>query len=159
MVPGFVRIVLVEPEIPPNTGNIARLCAALGAELHLVEPLGFDLSDRTLRRAGMDYWEHVRRQVWPSFDRLWAEHGAKEGWTFFTTKAVRPYWDAKFRPGDWLVFGRETRGLPETLLAAHAAACHTIPMPGMAGRSLNLATAVAMAAGEALRQMHCEAGI
>lgn len=145
-------VVLVEPEIPPNTGNIARLCAATGASLHLVEPLGFELSDRMLKRSGMDYWKHVNWRVWPDFAA--AETGIDAtAWHFFTTKATTSYWDASYQPGDALVFGRETKGLPESLITAQAERTRRIPMSGPAeARSLNLATSVGIAVYEALRQ-------
>jgi tRNA (cytidine/uridine-2'-O-)-methyltransferase len=151
-VPPF-RIVLVEPEIPPNTGNVARLCAATGAELHLIEPLGFEITDRALKRAGLDYWDHVHWKVWPSWD-AWVKGEAGGRYWLFTTKAARPYWEVEFAAGDGLVFGRETRGLPESLLAAQAERCCTIPMEGGPGaRSLNLATAAAIGLYEGLRQI------
>ncbi len=145
------EIVLVEPEIPPNTGNIARLCLAAGARLHLVEPLGFSLDDKYLRRAGMDYWPRVplaRHASWEAF-----VHSLPESARCFylTTKTDRPYWGAAFQPGDYLVFGRETKGLPERLLAAHPERCLTIPMEADA-RSINLATAAGIVLYEALRQ-------
>src|SRR5271170_5380649 len=124
----LLHIVLVEPEIPPNTGAIARLCAATNALLHLVEPLGFKLDDRALKRAGMDYWEQVTWKSWPDWASLRAAHpGAR--FYFLTTKATRPYTEAQFAPGDFLVFGRETRGLPESLLMENPETCLTIPMP------------------------------
>ena len=147
------HVVLVEPEIPPNTGNIARLCLAADAELHLVRPLGFSLDDRQLRRAGMDYWREVKVTVWENWDALWQARlsaPSARRW-FLTTKATRAYWEAAFQPGDFLIFGRETRGLPEPLLHAHAAEALTIPM-APAARSLNLATAVGVVLFEALRQ-------
>jgi tRNA (cytidine/uridine-2'-O-)-methyltransferase len=145
-----LHVVLVEPEIPPNTGNIARLCLAAGARLHLIEPLGFSLDEKSLRRAGMDYWTQCDLHVWPSFEAL--RDTAPDGrFFFFTTKTHRCYWDATFADGDYLVFGRETRGLPESLLAANAASCLTIPQQP-AARSLNLATAAGIALYEALRQ-------
>ncbi|MDD5200939.1 MAG: tRNA (cytidine(34)-2'-O)-methyltransferase [Terrimicrobiaceae bacterium] len=148
----MLHVVLVEPEIPPNTGNIARLCLAAGARLHLVEPLGFSLDDRALRRAGMDYWREVDVRVWQDFASLRAAAAADARFFFFTTKTRRVYWDARFRDGDHLVFGRETRGLPEPLLAANEPACLTIPMqPG--ARSLNLATSAGIALYEARRQL------
>lgn len=147
----MLHVVLVEPEIPPNTGNIARLCLAAGARLHLVEPLGFSLDDRALRRAGMDYWHEVDVHRWPDLATLRAAAGAARFY-FFTTKTDRAYWNARFADGDYLVFGRETRGLPESLLAAEAAHCLTIPMaPG--ARSLNLATSAGIALYEAKRQL------
>ncbi len=147
-----LQIVLVEPEIPPNTGAIARLCAATHTVLHLVEPLGFKLDDRALKRAGMDYWEHVTWQSWPNWTAL---HEAHPGATFYflTTKTDRPYTKAPFQAGDFLVFGRETKGLPESLLKKNAGTCLTIPMANPEVRSLNLATAAAIVLFEALRQI------
>ena len=144
------NVVLVEPEIPPNTGNVGRLCLATGSILHLVKPLGFSLEDRQLRRAGLDYWENVDLRVWDSFDDLKKSQSSLARYFFVTTKAPRAYYDVKFKPGDFLVFGRETKGLPGSLLAANASHCITIPMHGT--RSLNLATAVAIALFEAVRQ-------
>ena len=146
------HIVLVEPEIPPNTGNIGRLCLATGVELHLVRPLGFDIDDRTLKRAGLDYWREVKVTLWDSLAALQAAQPARARWFFLTTKAARAYWDVNFQPGDFLVFGRETKGLPEPLLAANAECCLTIPMLPQT-RSLNLATAVGIVLYEALRQV------
>ncbi len=147
----MLHVVLVEPEIPPNTGNIARLCLAAGARLHLVEPLGFSLDDRALRRAGMDYWHEADVHRWPDFATLRAA-AAGARFHFFTTKTDQAYWHANFRDGDHLVFGRETRGLPESLLSAEAPHCLTIPMaPG--ARSLNLATSAGIALYEAKRQL------
>ena len=147
-----LHIVLVEPEIPPNTGAIARLCAATNTTLHLVEPLGFRLDDRTLKRAGMDYWQHVTWRTWPGWNTFAAAHPDAR-LHFLTTKATRAYTEARFAPGDFLVFGRETRGLPESLLRAHPESCLTIPMDNPAVRSLNLATATAAVLFEALRQV------
>ncbi|MBA3961627.1 MAG: tRNA (cytidine(34)-2'-O)-methyltransferase [Chthoniobacterales bacterium] len=143
------NIVLVEPEIPPNTGNIGRLCLATRATLHLVGPLGFALDDRTLKRAGLDYWCEVELRMWNSLGELQAQSPAAR-YFYLTTKAVRPYHRAQFQPGDFLVFGRETKGLPESLLRAHPDRTLTIPMHGT--RSLNLATAVAIVLFEAVRQ-------
>lgn len=145
------HVVLVEPEIPPNTGNVARLCLAADAHLHLVKPLGFSLEDRYLRRAGMDYWAQVKVSVWDSWDALRdAQPGSARRW-LLTTKTDRAYHDAAFAPGDFLVFGRETRGLPASLLHAEREHLLTIPM-APAARSLNLATAVGIVLFEALRQ-------
>jgi len=144
------NIVLVEPEIPPNTGNIGRLCLATRSTLHLVKPLGFSLDDRELRRAGLDYWNEVRLQVWDSFDALRRAQSAGALYFFLTTKSKRPYYEARFQKDDFLVFGRETKGLAEDLLAANVDNCITIPMHGT--RSLNLATAVAIVLFEAVRQ-------
>ena len=144
------NVVLVEPEIPPNTGNVGRLCLATRSTLHLVKPFGFSLDDRQLRRAGLDYWGEVQLQLWDSFDALQQAQSADTRYFFLTTKAQRPYYNANFRNGDFLVFGRETKGLPEDLLAANIDSCMTIPMHGT--RSLNLATAVAIVLFEAVRQ-------
>ena len=144
------NVVLVEPEIPPNTGNIGRLCLATGSTLHLVKPLGFSLDDRQLKRAGLDYWEEVPLQIWDSFDALRSAHSCGARYFFLTTKSRHPYYEIKFRKSDFLVFGRETKGLPNQLLAANARNCVTIPMQG--ARSLNLATAVAIVLFEAVRQ-------
>jgi tRNA (cytidine/uridine-2'-O-)-methyltransferase len=147
-----LQVVLVEPEIPPNTGAIARLCAATETTLHLIEPLGFHLDDRNLRRAGMDYWEHVVWRKWPNWAAFQAAH-PEARLHFLTTKTDRPYTKVQFRPGDFLVFGRETRGLPESLLRENEAACCTIPISNPHVRSLNLATAAAIVLFEALRQL------
>src|ERR1041384_8225585 len=133
------NVVLVEPEIPPNTGNIGRLCLATGSTLHLVKPLGFSIDDRELKRAGLDYWKEGDVKLWDSFEQLRNENAGGR-FFFLTTKSDRAYYDVKFRPRDFLVFGRETKGLPENLLAAHRDELLTIPMRGT--RSLNLATAV-----------------
>ena len=147
-----MHVILIEPEIPPNTGSIGRLCLATGATLHLVKPLGFSLDDKTLKRAGLDYWREVNVVLWESFDALQAAQPPEARFFFLTTKATRAYWDAQFRDGDFLVFGRETKGLPEPLLAANAARTLTIPMRP-ATRSLNLATSVGIVLFEAMRQL------
>ena len=144
------NVVLVEPEIPPNTGNVGRLCLATRSTLHLVQPLGFDIDDRQLQRAGLDYWKEVDVRLWGSFAELQAAYGVDARFFFLTTKTSRAYYGEAFRPGDFLVFGRETKGLPEPLLNANAARLLTIPMHGT--RSLNLATAVAIVLFEAVRQ-------
>jgi tRNA (cytidine/uridine-2'-O-)-methyltransferase len=144
------NIVLVEPEIPPNTGNVGRLCLATQSMLHLVKPLGFSIDDRELRRAGLDYWEEVPLQLWDSFEALQRAQPASARYFFLTTKSERPYFRVKFQKGDFLAFGRETKGLPQDLLAANRNNCITIPMHGT--RSLNLATAVAIVLFEAVRQ-------
>jgi tRNA (cytidine/uridine-2'-O-)-methyltransferase len=146
------HVVLIEPEIPPNTGNIGRLCLATGSHLHLVGPLGFSIEDRALRRAGLDYWKDVRVSVWASFTELQSALAPDTRYFFLTTKTTRPYWNTRFRNGDALVFGRETKGLPESLLAHHADRCLTIPMTDDT-RSLNLATAVGIVLYEAVRQV------
>ena len=146
------HIVLVEPEIPPNTGAVARLCAATHCHLHLVEPLGFQLNDRTLARAGVDYWPQVTWQTWRNWSAFTFAHSEARCF-FLTTKTKNSYTNARFQPGDCLVFGRETKGLPESLLEASADACLTIPIANEKVRSLNLATAVAIVLFEALRQV------
>jgi tRNA (cytidine/uridine-2'-O-)-methyltransferase len=148
----MLNVVLVEPEIPPNTGNVGRLCLATGSRLHLVKPLGFSLDDRALRRAGLDYWREVDVKLWDSIDEIIAASSPGQRFFFLTTKATRAYWDAQFENGDFLVFGRETKGLPESLLAARRDDCLTIPMSGST-RSLNLATAVGIVLYEAVRQL------
>jgi len=143
------NIVLVEPEIPPNTGNVGRLCLATKSTLHLIKPLGFSLEDRQLKRAGLDYWGDVDLKVWDSLPVLMKANPDARCF-LVTTKTKRAYWDVEFRPSDFLVFGRETKGLPESLLAANESRCVTIPMADT--RSLNLATAVGIVLFEAVRQ-------
>lgn len=148
----MLNVVLIEPEIPANTGNIARSCLAAGARLHLVRPLGFALDDRSLRRAGLDYWHEVDVALWESFAALRAAQPPAARFFFLTTKCSRPHWDERFREGDFLVFGRETRGLPASLLAANRDRLLTIPMTDRA-RSLNLAVAAGVVLFEARRQL------
>ena len=154
-----MNIVLIEPEIPPNTGNVARLCAATGAVLHLVGPLGFRLDDRELKRAGMDYWEQVTWKYWESLeelrnaDRKLRRDEEQPKFYYVTTKSKRAYTEPRYRWGDYLVFGRETAGLPKELLVANAESTITIPMFNPQARSLNLATAVAIVLYEAMRQV------
>lgn len=143
------NVVLVEPEIPPNTGNVGRLCLATRSTLHLVGPLGFSLEDRQLKRAGLDYWDEVDVLEWSSLEELRGTN-ASARFFYLTTKAKHPYFEVKFQPNDFLVFGRETKGLPERLLEENRENCITIPMHGT--RSLNLATAVAIVLFEAMRQ-------
>jgi tRNA (cytidine/uridine-2'-O-)-methyltransferase len=145
------NVVLVEPEIPPNTGNIARLCLGTDSTLHLVRPLGFSIDDKTLKRAGLDYWKETKVVIWDSFAELQAANPEGRFW-YLTTKTDRPYYDQAFAPGDFLVFGRETKGLPEPLLAANSGKLLTIPMTHKT-RSLNLATAVAIVLFEGMRQI------
>ena len=145
------HVVLVEPEIPPNTGNIGRLCVAAGATLHLIHPLGFQINDRELKRAGLDYWPHLKLREWVDWEAFFAALPSPERCFLLTTKSSRSYVSEHFEPGDYFVFGRETRGLPATLLSAHPKRALTIPMAPEA-RSLNLATAVGIVLYEALRQ-------
>jgi len=148
----MIHVVLVEPEIPANTGNIARTCLATGARLHLVKPLGFSIDDKQLRRAGLDYWQDVDVHVWEDLEALTASQPADARRFYLTTKSRQPYWDAAFQDGDWLYFGRETRGLPEPLLAASPESCLTIPMLQGSTRSLNLSVSVGIVLYDALRQ-------
>ncbi len=146
----MVNIVLVEPEIPQNCGNIARTCAATRSRLHLVEPLGFDISEKAVRRAGLDYWPMVDLTVYPSLDALFARNPAPDLW-LATTKAPRDYTAARFRDGCWLFFGKETAGLPRQFREQYRERCLRIPMRPDA-RSLNLSNSVAILTYEALRQ-------
>ncbi len=145
------NIVLVEPEIPQNTGNIVRTCAATGCRLHLVRPLGFEVTDKYLKRAGLDYWKDAEIFYYDCFEQLKEKfHDAQ--FYYFTTKGLNVYSDAKLKEGDFLVFGKETRGLPEELLADNRENCLRIPMIGET-RSLNLSNSVAIAVYEGLRQL------
>jgi tRNA (cytidine/uridine-2'-O-)-methyltransferase len=144
-----LHVVLVEPEIPPNTGNVARLCAATGCALHLVEPLGFRIDDRALKRAGLDYWAAVRVVVHPSLDAFLAVFPAARCWWIETT-GERPYGEARFEHGDALVFGKETGALPPALLSRHRDRTLRIPMRRGAVRSLNLSTAAGIVTYAAL---------
>lgn len=146
------NLVLVEPEIPPNTGNVARLALATGSTLHLVKPLGFSIDDRQLRRAGMDYWKNVNFKLWENLEEFELKIEPSARRFFFSTKVEKPYWDIQFSPKDYLIFGRETKGLPGSLLARHAENAFRIPMLPEA-RSLNLATAVAIVLFEGMRQL------
>ena len=147
-----MNIVLLEPEIPPNTGNVARLCAATKSKLHLVEPLGFKLDDTQLKRAGMDYWQHVQWKLWPSRAAFENELPAKAQLWFVESNGPRLYTQASFGPEDYLIFGRETAGLPKSLLEANRDRWLRIPMFNPNARSLNLSNCVALVLFEALRQ-------
>jgi len=146
-----MHVVLYGPEIPGNTGNVARLTAATATELHLIRPLGFSLSDKYLKRAGLDYWEHVRLSVHDTLEELINDH---PGSTFYylSTKVSRPYTEARFKEDDFIVFGPETKGLPKEILAANPDTSLTIPMFGDV-RSINLSTSVGIVLYEALRQV------
>lgn len=146
----YLNIVLYEPEIPQNTGNIARLCACIGAKLYLVGKLGFILSDKYLKRAGLDYWDKVEIEHVQTLDELRDEY-LESNFYFFTTKTKNLYWKNTYKKGDFLVFGPETRGLSEDLLNKNKDCCATIPMREKT-RSLNLSNSVAIAAYEAVRQ-------
>ena len=147
-----MNVVLVEPEIPPNTGNVARLCAATRSKLHLIEPLGFRLDDTQLKRAGMDYWQHVQWQRWPSWAAFADQVVSGERLWFIESDGPRLYSEVKFGTEDYLVFGRETAGLPKTLLKENSDRWLRIPMFNDQARSLNLSNCVALVLFEALRQ-------
>ena len=147
----MLNIVLVAPVIPQNTGNVARTCAATGSVLHLVRPLGFDISDAAVKRAGLDYWHLVDVRVYDDLDELFAKNDVRQ-MRLFSTKAPRSYAEADYEDGCFLFFGRETTGLPEDFLDAHYESCVRIPMRAEA-RSLNLSNSVAVGVFEALRQL------
>lgn len=147
----MLHVALVEPEIPPNTGNIARLCAATNVPLHIVGATGFRLDDKAVRRAGLDYWPQVDLRRHSDLPQLYGSLPSAR-FLYLTTKAKTSYLEWQFLSNDCLIFGRETRGLPEEILAANWDRCLTIPMPNPKVRSLNLATAVAIVLYEALRQ-------
>ena len=156
-----MNVVLVEPEIPPNTGNVARLCAATQSTLHLVGPLGFRLDDKTLKRAGMDYWEQVTWKCWESIEQLQAaarREPRPPSFYYVTTKSKRPYTRPHYHADDYLVFGRETAGLPKALLDANPETTITIPMFNPRARSLNLATAVAIVLSHTIWQIKSKEG-
>ena len=146
----LLQVVLHEPEIPANTGNIARTCAATGSVLHLIKPLGFDISDKAVKRAGLDYWYLVDVRVYENLDDFFAKNDVR-CLRLFSTKAPRQYDEADYPDGCYLMFGKETKGLPEDLLAAHYDECVRIPIRAEA-RSLNLSNSVAVGVFEALRQ-------
>jgi tRNA (cytidine/uridine-2'-O-)-methyltransferase len=147
-----MQIVLFEPEIPPNTGSVARLCAATLTPLHLIEPLGFKIDDKHLKRAGLDYWEFVDLHVHESWEDFLSTM-RPEHLLFFSKRAVKSYTAVRYREEDFLVFGPETRGLPQSLLDAHADCALRIPMLGTGVRSLNLSNAVSIVLYEGLRQL------
>ena len=147
-----MHVVLVEPEIPPNTGSIARLCAATNTPLHLVAPLGFTIDDKHLKRAGLDYWKYVDVRLHNSWQDFLQKHGSGR-LLFFSKRAKISYTKARFQEEDFLVFGPETRGLPQEILDAHQERSYCIPMMGQGVRSLNLSNAVSIVLYEALRQL------
>ena len=147
----MLNIVLVEPEIPQNCGNIARTCAATGCRLHLIRPLGFDISEKAVRRAGLDYWHLVEVFDYENLEDFFARNDVKQMWCL-STKAPRSYTEAHFEDGCYLFFGKETKGLPEDFLEAHRDCCIKLPMREVA-RSLNLSNSVAITVYEALRQL------
>lgn len=148
-----LQVVLYQPEIPQNTGNVARTCAATHTPLHLVEPLGFHLTDRYLKRAGLDYWPYVDLKVHPGLESL-REQLSSHRWIYFSAHAPRPYYAFQFLPGDCLIFGAETKGLPRELLESDPEHVLKIPLDRTRVRSLNLATTVGVALFEALRQLN-----
>lgn len=145
------NIVLVEPEIPPNTGSIARLCGATNSVLHLVHPLGFSTDDKHLKRAGLDYWHHVDVRHWTNFDQFLQAKDERDLF-FFTTKVTKEYTSGDFKPGSFFIFGKETKGLPQSLLKLYQDRCYTLPMQNNNIRSLNLAMTAGIVLYEAIRQ-------
>ena len=150
-----LNIVLVEPEIPQNTGNISRTCAATGSSLHMIRPFGFELSDKHLKRAGLDYWQYLDVHYYDSLDELFALYYNGDNFYFMSTKGQKVYSEAKFKDGDFLIFGKESHGLPEPLLEKYYDKTLRIPMLGNL-RSLNLSNSVALTVYEALRQNNFE---
>jgi len=150
----MLHVALFEPEIPPNTGNIARLCAATYTALHIVGVTGFRMDDRTLKRAGLDYWNEVDLHRHVDLEELYASLPHSR-FVYFTTKSKAAYTEWKFQEGDCLVFGPETRGLPQHILDANSGSSLTIPMPNPKVRSLNLSTSVGVVLSEAIRQLNC----
>lgn len=147
------RVVLVEPEIPQNTGNIGRTCVGTNCELHIIGPTGFEITDANLKRAGLDYWQHLTWVQYKSYDEWFSTVEDKSRVFYFTTKVKQTYFDIRYRPGDWLVFGKETKGLPPEIINNNLNQSVTIPQPGQV-RSLNLATAVAISVYEGYRQIN-----
>jgi tRNA (cytidine/uridine-2'-O-)-methyltransferase len=147
-----MHVVLFQPEIPPNTGSIARLCAATRTPLHLIEPLGFKIDDKHLKRAGLDYWEFVDLRVYKSWDNFLKQNAARDLF-YFSKRATQSFTRARYQERDYLVFGPETRGLPQELLDANPERSYRIPMMGTGVRSLNLSNAVSIVLYEGLRQL------
>lgn len=147
-----LNVVLVEPEIPQNAGNIARTCAVTGSKLHLVRPLGFEVSDKYLKRAGLDYWHLVEIYYYDSIEEVMDKFYNGNNFWFFSTKSKHVHSDVKYKDGDFLVFGKETKGLPEDLLKVHYDECVRLPMMNET-RSLNLSNSVCVGVYEALRQL------
>lgn len=148
----FFNIVLVEPEIPNNTGNIGRTCVGTNSALHLVEPFGFEINDKQLRRAGLDYWPDLTWSTYKNFDQLWQQIPNKDRVFFMTTKSQKPIYKINFQKDDWFVFGKETKGLSAEILSIQPENNITLPMPGPI-RSYNLANSVAITAMEGVRQL------
>ena len=151
--PHDLHVVLVEPEIPQNTGSVGRLCLATGATLHLVEPLGFEITHARLRRAGLDYWEHLKVETHPSLEEFLKRIPPDAPKIFLSKKAGHTLFEHEFKPGTYLFFGKETMGLPDWVINAYATECARIPMYDARVRSLNLANAVSIAVYEAIRQL------
>ncbi|HEX5623453.1 MAG TPA: tRNA (cytidine(34)-2'-O)-methyltransferase [Sulfuricurvum sp.] len=145
------NIVLVTPQIPNNTGAIGRLCVNTGAKLHLIKPLGFDIDEKAVRRAGLDYWHKIDLKVWESLDEFFASVHENDRFFFATTKTDKPYFDIPFKEGDFLFFGSETTGIPAHVLEQYPDQCMTIPMT-KEGRSLNLAISTGIILYEAIKQ-------
>ena len=148
----FFRVVLVEPEIPQNTGNIGRTCVGAQCELHIVGPMSFEINDTQVKRAGLDYWPHLRWFYYDSYEDWFSKVENPNRVFYFTTKVKQAYYDIQYQKGDWLVFGKETKGLPAEIISQHLEQAVTIPQPGPV-RSLNLATALAISVYEAYRQV------
>ena len=146
------KVVLLEPEIPQNTGNIGRTCVGLECELHIIGPTGFEITDANLKRAGLDYWQHLNWFQYNSFEEWFSKVENPERVFYFSTKVKQTYFDVKYQRGDWLVFGKETKGLPPELIQSNLKQAVTIPQTGQV-RSLNLATAVAISVYEGFRQV------
>lgn len=152
----MINIVLYEPEIPQNTGNIARMCVSNDLTLHLIKPLGFEISDKYLKRSALDYWEFLELKVYENWQDFLDKNPEANYW-LLTTKSKKSYWDISFKENDFLVFGPETRGLPETLLKEHADKAITVPMKSKNARSLNLASTAQTVFYEAYRQLSSRA--
>lgn len=152
MLRSMFNIVMVHPEIPHNTGAAGRLALATGATLHLIEPLGFEIDDKAVKRAGLDYWKDVSVKTWSSWTEFESQLHDDARLFLLTTKSSNPYWDKQFCAGDYLVFGRETKGLDEELIKKHGENAITIPMTAGSTRSLNLATSIGIVLYEAYRQ-------
>ncbi len=146
------KVVLVEPEIPQNTGNIGRTCVGTNCELHIIGPMSFEITDANLKRAGLDYWQHLKWFYYENYDQWFSKVEQPERVFYFTTKVKQTFYDIRYQRGDWLVFGKETKGLPPEIIKSHPYQSVTIPQPGPV-RSLNLATAVAISVYEGYRQV------
>lgn len=151
--PHDLNVVLVEPQIPPNTGSIGRLCLATGTTLHLVEPMGFKIDHSKLRRAGLDYWQYLQVRQHENLEAFWKAIPPDAPRIFFSKKATAPFYEHKFLPGSYLIFGSETEGLSEALLEKNSARAYCVPQYDERVRSLNLANAVSVAVYEAIRQL------